>query len=175
MIHSMTGFASAQAQIGPRLVRLELRSVNGRFLDLYFRLPEDWRSFEPLLRERLQKTLGRGKVECRLDVQSAPVQAALTLDSTALQALALTQTEIHRFLPEAASLTAGEILRWPGVVREPELDPEETQRRLLELLETALAELLAHRAREGEALAAAIRERATAIAELVERARALAT
>lgn len=129
MIHSMTGFASAQAQIGPRLVRLELRSVNGRFLDLYFRLPEDWRSFEPLLRERLQKTLGRGKVECRLDVQSAPVQAALTLDSTALQALALTQTEIHRFLPEAASLTAGEILRWPGVVREPELDPEETQRR----------------------------------------------
>ena len=174
MIHSMTGFASAQTQIGARLLRLELRSVNGRFLDLYFRLPEDWRSFEPLLRERLQKALARGKIECRLEVQSAPVQAALTLDAVALQALALTQTEIHRHLPEAASLTVGEILRWPGVVREAELDPEETQRRLLELLEAALAELLAHRAREGEALAAAIRERAAAIAELVERARALA-
>ncbi len=174
MIHSMTGFASAQTQIGARLLRLELRSVNGRFLDLYFRLPEDWRSFEPLLRERLQKALARGKIECWLEVQSAPVQAALTLDAVALQALALTQTEIHRHLPEAASLTVGEILRWPGVVREAELDPEETQRRLLELLEAALAELLAHRAREGEALAAAIRERATAIAELVERARALA-
>ena len=81
MIHSMTGFASAQTQIGARLLRLELRSVNGRFLDLYFRLPEDWRSFEPLLRERLQKALARGKIECRLEVQSAPVQAALTLDA----------------------------------------------------------------------------------------------
>jgi len=109
MIHSMTGFASAQTQIGARLLRLELRSVNGRFLDLYFRLPEDWRSFEPLLRERLQKALARGKIECRLEVQSAPVQAALTLDAVALQAL----SEVGIFLkvvPLQALLSIG--LQW---------------------------------------------------------------
>lgn len=70
MVRSMTGFATAERDLGTVTVHLELRSINSRYLDLVFRMPDECRQSEPVLRERLTGALVRGKVECRINLQT---------------------------------------------------------------------------------------------------------
>jgi uncharacterized protein (TIGR00255 family) len=88
MIYSMTGFASATRELASGAVNIELRSVNHRYLDLQFRLPEDLRPLEPGLRELIMARLQRGKVECRIGLGPlANAQAASELNTEALKQL----------------------------------------------------------------------------------------
>jgi uncharacterized protein (TIGR00255 family) len=151
MIRSMTAFARADgAQQGAEL-SWELRSVNHRYLEAFVRLPDELRAMEPLVRERVNARLGRGKLECVLRCRWAPRQAAaLELDRDRLKAVLEACREIETRSAEAASPGVIELLSWPGVVREPEPDTGTAQQQALALLDQALDELIAHREREGE-------------------------
>jgi uncharacterized protein (TIGR00255 family) len=167
MIHSMTGYAAVAVDTPRGRLSLELRSVNGRFLDLQFRIAEELRIHEPLLREMLSARLARGKVECRL--QFAPGAAATqraALNADALAELARLAGEARKAVPDAAPLRVADILRWPGVMADDAPSEAELRERIEPLAAQALDELLAARAREGAKLAEAIRAR---VAEMRER------
>jgi uncharacterized protein (TIGR00255 family) len=160
MILSMTGFAAASAELPGVSVAAELRSVNHRYLDLSLKLADELRSLEPQLRERLAASLKRGKVELRLGLaRSTPGAARLAVDAGRVAALAAAAADVERQVPRAAPLSVNEILRWPGVLAEPTVDPETLAARALALVDEALAELAAARAREGAKLAAILSAR----------------
>src|SRR4051812_5489848 len=168
MIRSMTGYAAAEAPIPPHGARgtlaLELRSVNARYLDIQFRIHDDLRALEPLLREMLAGRLARGKIDCRLFLnESAGVQAPGRVNTEAVARLRELAAEISRTLPQAAPLRVADVLRWPGVLAEAPRDEAQTRALAAELGRQALAELIAAREREGSKLAAAIAERVTAM------------
>lgn len=168
MIHSMTGFAVQAREIGTVNLHLELRSVNSRYLDLFFRIGDELRQAEPLVRESLSARLKRGKVECRLNVQNgSTAPRELTLNTALLAQLASAQSTVQTHFPQAGGLSVGELLRWPGMLADDGVSFERMQPVILELVQTALDELIATRRREGEKLADMIRERTTRLRELV--------
>ena len=159
MILSMTGFAAAAADLPGVSLAVELRSVNHRFLDLSLRLPDEVRTAEPAIREALSGPLRRGKVECRVALNRAHVAASgLAVDDAQVRKLASAASEVVRIVPDAAALTVNEVLRWPGVLAEPTVDPVELAARAVGLVEEALRELMAARQREGAKTAAVLEQ-----------------
>jgi uncharacterized protein (TIGR00255 family) len=164
MISSMTGYGSASRPIslGAGVVadlQVECRAVNSRFLDLGFRLPDECRGAEPLLRDMATQALARGKVEFRaawrINAQSsavAPSRATSTLNHERLAALQALQTEVLKMFPQAGDLHTADILRWPGVVNEPRGEEEGWIGATVEAAKAALDALMASRAAEGAAL-----------------------
>jgi len=175
MIHSMTGYASASAALPPDGARgtlsIELRSVNARFLDLQFRIAEDLRGLEPVLRELIVARVSRGKLDCRVYLnENAQVLAVDRLNPEALERLKELAAQVQKTLPQAAPLRVADVLRWPGVVAEPKADEEATRALAADLCRQALDELVASRRREGTKLAAAIGERVAAMRRRIEQA-----
>jgi uncharacterized protein (TIGR00255 family) len=169
MIQSMTGYASASAESPRGRLSLELRTVNARFLDLQFRVAEELRALEPMLREAIVARVARGKVDCRFYFnESAAAQLAQRLDPAALERLRALSDEAKRAFPEALALRIADVLRWPGVGAEPQADEEELRATAAELCRRALDELLAARGREGAKLAASIGERIAAMRRRVD-------
>lgn len=172
MIRSMTAFARSAGERAGAALTWELRSVNHRYLEVFVRLPEELRAMEPLVRERVNVRLGRGKLECVLRCQWAPQQlAALELDRDRLKAVLDACRDIETRSSEATSPGVMELLRWPGVVREPEPDTGAAQEQALALLDQALEELVATREREGEQIRALLVTRLDGIEQQVIRAR----
>lgn len=168
MIHSMTGFAVQTRDLGPVSLHLELRSVNSRYLDLSFRIVEDLRQAEPAIREQISARLTRGKVECRLNLHANDAAPrSLALNNTLLGQLADAQAAVRRQFADAQPLSVGEVLRWPGMLADDSLAFEQMQPAIAELANAALDELIATRRREGDKLAAMIRERVARMRELV--------
>jgi uncharacterized protein (TIGR00255 family) len=168
MIHSMTGFAVQTRDLGPVSLHLELRSVNSRFLDLAFRIGDDLRQAEPALRELITARLARGKVECRCQLQRKDsVPRELALNGGLLAQLEAAQAALRARFPEAAPLGVAELLRWPGMLADDSVAFEEMQPVIVEMAGAALDELVASRRREGDKLAAMIRERLARVRELV--------
>jgi uncharacterized protein (TIGR00255 family) len=160
MILSMTGFASASAELPGASLAAELRSVNHRYLDLSLKLTDELRTLEPALRERLTGALKRGKVELRLGVaKTTPGAARLAVDAGRVAALASAAVDVERQVPRAAMLSVHEILRWPGVLVEPTVDADTLLSRALALVDEALGELSSARAREGAKLSAILTAR----------------
>jgi uncharacterized protein (TIGR00255 family) len=160
MILSMTGFASASAELPGASLAAELRSVNHRYLDLSLKLTDELRALEPAIREKLAGSLRRGKVELRLGVaRSAPGAARLAVDADRVAALAAAAADVERQVPRATPLTVSDILRWPGVLAEPTIDPQSLAARALALVDEVLGELSSARAREGAKLAAILNAR----------------
>jgi uncharacterized protein (TIGR00255 family) len=150
MIVSMTGFAAVAADLPGVSLAVELRSVNHRYLDLQLRVPDELRGQESALRERIAAELKRGKVECRIALnRTTPGAAALAVDPARIAQLAAAAGLVQQQAPGAAPLSVNEILRWPGVLAEPTVAPEELAARVHELLGQALRDLAAARAREG--------------------------
>ncbi|MCL2657206.1 MAG: YicC family protein [Betaproteobacteria bacterium] len=171
MIFSMTGYAVCARDVGRARLNLELRSVNSRFLDLSFRMAEELRLVEPVLRETINARLSRGKVECRLYWQAAAENNPdLALNAPLLQQLANAQAELRNRFPDAQPLSVSELLRWPGVLAENGPDFEALVADVAGLLENALNDLIASRAREGEKLATMLRERVSGMRTLVGQA-----
>jgi uncharacterized protein (TIGR00255 family) len=174
MIHSMTGYAMAAKEFPYGALNVEMRSVNHRYLDIQFRLPEDLRSIEPALRELLSANLNRGKVECRVSFAAAAgAEREPELNDALLQQVIALDGRVRRTFPAAASLSVSDILRWPGMLGADTLPVEELKGACRELLQAVLEEFTAARAREGEKLKEMLLERASAIerrlAEVVPR------
>ncbi len=169
MIYSMTGFAAQTLDLGHHTVLLELRAVNHRYLDVQFRLPDDLRPQESRLREAISTRLQRGKVECRISL-NAQVQASATpqLDLHALANLQTLASAIQQYFPTAKALSTADILRYPGVLISHELDSDALHHAVHTLLQTALEELCASRAREGEKLAEFLLARVTQMENLAQ-------
>ena len=169
MIRSMTGYAAAAADSPRGTLSLELRSVNARFLDLQFRVAEELRSLEPGLRDLILARVARGKIDCRVFLNDKDVpQRPQRLNAEAIARLRSLAAEAQKTFPDAAPLRVADVLRWPGVVAEPEGD-EETLRVIAErLCQAALDQLVAAREREGAKLAASIGERTAAMRRRIE-------
>jgi len=165
----MTGYAAAAADSPRGTLSLELRSVNARFLDLQFRVAEELRSLEPRLRDLILARVARGKIDCRVFLNDKDVpQRPQRLNAEAIARLRSLAAEAQKTFPDAAPLRVADVLRWPGVVAEPEGD-EETLRVIAErLCQAALDQLVAAREREGAKLAASIGERIAAMRRRIE-------
>src|SRR5258708_3132442 len=150
MIASMTGFARRESSGAWGTLICELRSVNHRFLESGFRLPEELRGLEPDLRQALMRELKRGKVDCTVTFRAAQgAQRALELDPEALQVLAARLRVVKAALSEhAGTVDALEVLRWPGVIRDVESGAEELFPTARTLVAQTLSDLTAAPPRE---------------------------
>jgi len=162
----MTGYAAASAGSPRGALSLELRSVNARFLDLQFRIADELRTLEPMLRERITARLTRGKVDCRLSFAEGAGDVPPQLNAEALARLRALAAAAAKAFPDAAPLRVADVLRWPGVVA-ADTDEEALRGVAAELARRALEELVATRTREGAKLAAGIVERTKAMREKV--------
>jgi len=178
MIQSMTGYAQLARELPQGTVAIELKSVNGRFLDLQFRIAEDARAIEPQLRELITAAVARGKIDCRVGFVSSPAAGAeAALDGRQLARLAELSRAVKQAIPDAQPLRVSEVLHWPGIFGE-DLGAETALRdAILALGRLAIDELKATRSREGAKLAdmirgrvAQIRSRLAEIAPLVPQA-----
>ncbi len=152
MILSMTGYANASAELDSSSLTLEVRSVNHRYLDIQLRMPDELRVFESVLREAISAQLQRGKVECRINYAARSAQSGATLNRDLLQQLVDWNKEVQIALPDAQSLNVADVLRWNGVLETHAASTNELRDTLLGLMQTALQEFSASRAREGEKL-----------------------
>ncbi len=170
MIFSMTGYAVKTRDLERGTLQLELKSVNSRYLDFHFRIAEDLRALEMPLRELLASRLTRGKVECRLSFNASAARAEqLEPNPELLATLKALNQRICSEVPGAAPLSAGEILRWPGMLGEQGVDFAAFGPEVLALAREVLEEFSASRGREGEKLAAMILDRVQAMRAIVAR------
>ena len=178
-VYSMTGYASAQhsstnsspdndtksapaSQLG-----LEIRSVNSRFLDLSFRLPEDLRQFEPALRELIIGKLKRGKVEVRVSVETSATNAIADPTPKLLQRLNSLQDNVKSWLPGATPLSVADVIHLAAAEQSSARDWSDA---VVRLAEKALKELLSARQREGARLATMLLERTAQLRALAGQA-----
>lgn len=167
-VYSMTGYASAQhsndrpssetesKSAPPSHLGLEIRSVNSRFLDLSFKLPEELRQYEPVLRELLVSRLKRGKVEVRAAIESNLQSSVVDPTPRLLQRLNAVQDNVKAWLPNAAPLSVADVIRLAAGELGANCDWSET---ILTLARQALEEMLSARQREGARLATMLLDR----------------
>ena len=163
----MTGYAQASAGSPRGTLSLELRSVNARFLDVQFRIADELRALEPVLRELIAARIVRGKVDCRIALAEGE-GAAPRLNEEALRRLRAVAEAARQAFPDAAPPSLSELLRWPGVLA-TDGDTESLRTAAAALCRRALDDLVAARAREGAKLAAGILERVREMRALVEK------
>lgn len=160
MIQSMTAFSRESATTSQGVLTVELRSVNHRYLDCSFKVPDSLRALEPKLREALSARLSRGKVDCLVRVQAPAVDTTdMHIDETKLDDLLAAARQVAARIGDAAPLDALRLLQFPGIYEAAEETEEALQRAAAELFEQALAGLQANRRREGEKLAQLVRDR----------------
>ncbi len=158
MILSMTGFAAVSRELPHGALNLDIKSVNSRFLDLMFRLADEVRSLEPALRESINQSVTRGKVELRLgygkDGSAGQNRAGrpLHLNQEAVRRLGDAAVAVKQLVPQALDLRVMEVLHWPGVLEESALTSEQMRDTVAAMMQEALDEFGASRAREGEKL-----------------------
>ena len=163
----MTGYAVVTRETAGGTLTIELKSVNSRFLDLQFRMNDDLRAIEQSLRESIMAGVTRGKVECRVSFgRKAAGNGAQALNEAALASVAALQDRLRERFTDAAPLSVGELLRWPGVIEEAELGQENLQVEVTAAMCAAMSAFLDSRAREGAALQSMLESR---IAELENR------
>lgn len=171
MIRSMTAFAAGERAATGGSLSCELRAVNHRYLELSVRLPEELRTIETALRERVAAKISRGKVD--LGIRFRPASAAageLKVNERLLAQLAeLGQSTASRFPALQVNLT--QLLQFPGVLEIAELDQAGLQAEALALFDATATEFVAARAREGEKLAVVMRERIDGIERIVAQIR----
>ncbi|MCK9282969.1 MAG: YicC family protein [Rhodocyclaceae bacterium] len=160
MIYSMTGFAAGSRDLGFALLNIELKSVNSRYLDLTYRIGDELRFLEMPMRELIAAKVQRGKLECRVFLQSRSGAGRELQPNMALVAqLGRLAGEVRGAVADAAPLTVAEILRWPGVLADEALDADKLHGEALALLAALLADFVATRGREGARLESILREK----------------
>lgn len=164
MITSMTAFARQEVQTDWGVLIWEIRSVNHRYLEMQFRLPENFRELEPNLRDLLRKKLSRGKLDSSLFFRSSTEQSKqLKIDQNLLEQL---RASLHRISQETGAgeqVAAIELLKWPGVLQSEELPYDKVKSTALKLYQEALKQLIQMRNQEGKALADFIGQRLKSI------------
>ncbi|WP_417564883.1 YicC/YloC family endoribonuclease [Marinobacter sp.] len=172
MIRSMTAFARKDIQGDWGTLTCEIRTVNHRYLEPSFRLPEAFRELESRFREELRKQLKRGKVDVSMRLQSADnVTQSFEISEEMAQAVNEAANHVNRMLDNPAHINALDILRWPGVLSVPEQDYGPAKEAAARLFEQTVAELASVREREGERLRPLFEDRLKTMAELVSEVR----
>ncbi len=176
MINSMTGFARSERQGPQGPLTCELRSVNHRYLEASFKLPEELRPLEAEFRRQLATVLKRGKVDCSIHWREGhQAERELLLDEAVLDRLLQASRTIANRVSQnsatAAQVNILDVLRWPGVLREAAADVDGLHGDCRQVFTEALQQLAAARAREGDRLKALIEQRCAALADLVAQAR----
>jgi len=166
-VASMTGFSSARAAAPQLTLAVELKSVNSRFLELAVRLPDELRAFEAPARDMVGARLSRGKVDLRVTLTREAGGLDSRLGAEALARMAMLAREAAAAVPDAAPLSLGDILRWPGVVESREADAETLRAPFCQALEEALQALGQARTREGEGIRTALLERCEGIDRII--------
>lgn len=167
MIYSMTGYAIATKESSQGTLSLELRSVNHRYLDIQFRLPDKFRVLEPSIRELMTSQLNRGKVDCYMSFnQLSGNEDMQKINTELLQRLLELNHTVKTALSDAQSLSVADIIRWPGILKTDMLPTDDLCNLCKELLQTTLHEFTAARAREGEKLKILLLERLTKMRQL---------
>lgn len=173
MIYSMTAFARIEIKQEWGDAVWEIRSVNQRYLETFFRLPEQFRGLENTLREKLRHHLTRGKIECSLRIDNKK-QTVTELNLN--KALAQQVIQSLQWIKQQAGegeISLNEVLRYPSVIETPEQDLDQISQQLLNAFDTLLVDFIAMRAREGEKLEALIQQRLDAISIEAENVRAM--
>lgn len=159
-VRSMTGFAHASAECAGKRIDLEIRSVNHRFLDVQFKIPDDLRVLESGMRETISSKVARGKLECRIQLSNAQHSAgSLHLNQQLINELADINSKLRKKHKDLSKLSVSDILHFPGVIASAEIDSEELHQVINQLLDRALDDFIAARQREGSKLQAHIVER----------------
>jgi len=178
-VYSMTGYATVQsstAQSAPETepgrgssarLGVEIRSVNSRFLDLAFRLPDELRQAEPALRELLTAKLKRGKVELRVSLESSSASSLRAPSPATLQRLGSIEDSIKAWLPQAGALSVADVLR---IATNEDKKPHDHSEELLQLARAALKAMMSAREREGARLADMLLGRTAQLRTLAESA-----
>lgn len=174
MASSMTAYSRVRHKDDLGELTWEVRSVNHRYLEVVLRLPEELRALDPLVRERLSARLGRGKLDCVLRfVPAAGAISGVRVNQRLAQQIIDAAIEVGRLVHDRTPPRTIDILRWPGVLENEELDLTPIQRRAGELLEQAIDGLQESRQREGARLVELIAQRCAAMREQVVRVREL--
>ena len=168
MIYSMTAFAHLEIKKEWGNAVWEIRSVNQRFLETYFRLPEAFRHLEMGLRERLRNSLTRGKVECSLRVELAQVNNNKIALNNDYAEQVITSLKTLQSIAGEGEINLVDVLRYPGVVDAQSQDLDQIAQDLLTGFEQILADFIAMRGREGANLQAIIQQRLDSIAEIAQ-------
>jgi uncharacterized protein (TIGR00255 family) len=178
-VYSMTGYASLQSSTAQATsdtepardtslrLGVEIRSVNSRFLDLAFRLPDELRQIEPALRELLTGKLKRGKVEVRVSLESSAASSLRAPSPATLQRLGSLEDSIKSWLPQAAPLSVADVLR---IATNEDKKPHDHSEELLQLARQTVNELMSAREREGARLALMLLDRTAQLRSLAESA-----
>ncbi|QSX30363.1 YicC family protein [Shewanella cyperi] len=152
MIQSMTAYARIEHKASWGNASWEIRSVNQRYLETYLRLPEQFRSLEPVLRDKLRKRLNRGKVEVNLRYELAEDSGAeLNLNQPLARKL-LAAADWLKQEAGSGEISLTDILRWPGVIATAEQDMDTISTELLQAFDTAIDQFIEARGREGSAI-----------------------
>jgi len=173
MLHSMTGFARESVETTLGTLTWEIRAVNHRYLDVQFKLPEDLRPKEQAFRQKASAVLGRGKVECGLFFRLATdQQSEMQVDTDLVALIGARISEVSAKLPATAAVNPVEILRWPGVMQQPEIDAEPLFGEASALLDTALQAIDEMRLSEGQRIAEMLEGRCVELAAIAASVRA---
>lgn len=169
-ISSMTGYAVHSREISSGTLTIEMKSVNSRFLDLQFRINDELRALEPLLREAIMARLQRGKVECRVSFGRTNGQVAIqSVDPAVLANLAALQEQAHAAFPDAAPFSVNELLRWPGVIADTSTSQGDLPAEAASTIAETLAAFVESRQREGAALQSVLLARISDLDAIVAR------
>jgi uncharacterized protein (TIGR00255 family) len=172
VIRSMTAFAREERRDEHGELVWEVRSVNHRYLEVFVRLPDEFRVLETTVRERVATRLGRGKVECMLRYRPAPAAlAAVQVNRALAERVIAAARSLADLLPDSRDPSAFDVLRWPGVLETEVTDLSPAQAAATELLDRTLESLGEARGREGGRLGELIAQRCAGLHVLVGRAR----
>ena len=139
MIRSMTAYASQEAEIGNLTINCELRSVNHRYCDINIKLPERLRSIEADLRGLIAEKISRGKIECTISYKKASDGSGFSVNLQAVTSLLTATEQIEQLMSASLSFSALDVLAFPGIQQEPDIDREAMNAGIKKLLKQTLA------------------------------------
>lgn len=172
-IYSMTGYATACSNTSLHLeagdshkptINIEIRSVNSRFLDIHFRIPDEIRATESVLRSLISKKLRRGKIELRLSINHAPDQIVTQISEESLQNLSKLSDIVRNWLPDVSPLSITDVIR----LSQTPLVLEDVQELITATADSAIDALLLAREQEGRRLGMSILERTQSLKKLAQ-------
>jgi len=169
MLKSMTAFSREQQSNSSGDIIWEIKSVNHRYLESGFKLPDDFKILEPDIRQQLGQYLKRGKLDISLRYKlNKKTQTSIQLNADLVKNLRKVEQQVLTIVHEGHSLSVADILRWPGVVDEMDKDFKPLQELALNSLNAALQQLVDNREREGKALYEMIATRCQQVTEIVK-------
>lgn len=163
----MTAFARHSLETEHGNFTWEIRSVNSRYLEAFFRLPDAFRDLEPVLREQLKKNVSRGKIECSLRFQAHQQSQSLQVDTEFVHQLLQATDQVQSIIGPGQALDALEVLQWPGVLAPETTDSKARQQDALVAFKECVQNTLTTRAREGADMAQLIQQRLDKMQEQV--------